>query len=307
MASGSNSPRQLTFTNPQLDMVALAKMKAIRWKSKDGLEIEGVLILPPGYKKGDKLPLLTYIHGGPAFQFSLGFTVYPPGPPQASRYPVHVLAGQGYAIFCPNPRGSAAYGEKFRKANVKDWGGGDYQDIMSGVDHLIAEGIADPERLGVMGWSYGGYMTSWVITQTHRFKAASVGAGVTNLASMYGHTDIPLFMERYFGGPPWKQAKLYTDHSPMTFAGNIKTPTLIQHGEKDERVPLAQGQELYAALKRLGVPAEFAVYPRQAHNPQEPRLQADVLQRNVDWFNRWLKKCNEVVFGVRCSVFGKAK
>ena len=282
---------RMTDTNPQLAGVALAKMEAIRWKSKDGLEIEGILILPPNYKKGNgKLPLLTYIHGGPALQFSLGFTVYPPGPPQASRYPVHVLAGQGYAIFCPNPRGSAAYGEKFRKANVKDWGGGDYQDIMTGVDHLIAQGIADPERLGIMGWSYGGYMTSWIITQTHRFKAASVGAGVTNLASMYGHTDIPLFLERYFGGPPWQEPKVYADHSPMTFAGNIKTPTLIQHGAKDERVPLAQGQELYAALKRLGVPTEFAVYPRQPHNPQEPRLQRDVLQRNVDWFNRWLKK-----------------
>ncbi len=283
-------PKRLTTTNPQLDGVALGKVEALRWKSFDGLEIEGLLIKPVGYKAGTRYPLLTYLHGGPALQFGHGFSVYPPGPPQGSRYPIHVLAGQGYMIFCPNPRGSAAYGRKFRTANVRDWGFGDYKDIMAGVDLLIKDGLADPERLGVMGWSYGGYMTSWVITQTDRFKAASAGAGVTDLTSMYGQTDIPSFLERYFQGLPWKERALYAKHSPMTYAGNVKTPTLIQHGEKDERVPLAQSRQLYAALKRNGVPVEFVVYPRQGHNPTEPQLQVDVLRRNVDWFNRWLKK-----------------
>jgi dipeptidyl aminopeptidase/acylaminoacyl peptidase len=285
-------PRLLrrTTSNPQLAGVALGGVESIRWKSFDGLEVEGLLIKPVGYKDGTRYPLLTYIHGGPALQFAHGFSVYPPGPPQASRYPVHVLAGQGYAIFCPNPRGSEGYGKKFRQANVRDWGGGDYKDIMAGVDHLIARGIADRERLGVMGWSYGGYMTSWIITQTDRFKAASAGAGPTDLTSMYGQTDIPGFLERYFEGLPWKEGALYRKHSPLTHVGNAKTPTLIQHGEKDERVALAQSRQLYAALKRNGVPVEFVIYPRQGHNPSEPRLQVDVLRRNVDWFNRWLKK-----------------
>jgi dipeptidyl aminopeptidase/acylaminoacyl peptidase len=283
-------PQRLTRTNPQLAGIALGAVEPFRWKSFDGLEIHGLLIKPVGYRAGTRYPLLTYVHGGPALQFAHAFSVYPLGPPQASRYPVHVLAGQGYAIFCPNPRGSAGYGEKFRRANVKDWGGGDYRDIMTGVDRLIEQGLADPQRLGIMGWSYGGYMTSWVITQTDRFKAASAGAGVTNLVSMYGQTDIPAFLETYFAGVPWQQRELYAKHSAMSNAGKIKTPTLIQHGEKDERVPLAQSQELHAALKRNGVPVEFVVYPRQGHNPSEPQLQRDVLQRNVDWFNRWLRK-----------------
>jgi dipeptidyl aminopeptidase/acylaminoacyl peptidase len=234
--------------------------------------------------------VLLYLHGGPALRFAQGFSVYPPAPPQATRYPIHVLAGQGYAIFCPNPRGSDGYGEKFRQANVKDWGGADFQDIMSGLDTLVDRGLADPDRLGVMGWSYGGYMTAWTITQTNRFKAASAGAGVMDLFSFYGQTDIPSFLERYWGGLPWRERERYTKHSPMTFVGNVKTPTLIQHGEKDDRVPLAQSQELYAALKRQKVPVELVIYPRQGHNPTEPRLQREVLQRNVDWFNRWLKK-----------------
>jgi dipeptidyl aminopeptidase/acylaminoacyl peptidase len=282
--------QRLTATNPQLKDVALGKVETFRWKGADGVPIEGLLIKPADYEKGKRYPLLTYVHGGPALQFAHAFSVYPQGPPQASRYPVHVLAGQGYVIFCPNPRGSDGYGKKFRQLNVKDWGGGDFKDVMAGVDELIEQGLADKDRLGIMGWSYGGYMTSWAITQTDRFKAASAGAGVTNLFSMYGQTDIPAFMERYFGGLPWQERELYAKHSAMTYAGKIRTPTLIQHGEKDERVPLAQSQELHAALKRNGVPCEFVIYPRSPHNPTEPQLQRDVLQRNVDWFNRWLKK-----------------
>jgi dipeptidyl aminopeptidase/acylaminoacyl peptidase len=288
-SKGIGFRRAVTATNLQLAPIELGEVEAVRWKSFDGLEIEGLLVLPVGYKKGTRYPLLLYVHGGPALQFSHGFSVYPPGAPQASRYPVQVLAGQGYAILCPNPRGSDGFGMKFRKMNVKDWGGADFKDVLAGVDWAIKEGIADPERLGIMGWSYGGFMTGWAIGHTDRFRAASAGAGVMNLVSMYGQTDIPGFLERYFGDVPWKARELYVKHSPMTYAASMKTPTLIQHGEKDDRVPLAQSQELYAALKRNGVPAEFVVYPRQGHNPTEPRLQLDVMQRNVDWFNRWLK------------------
>jgi dipeptidyl aminopeptidase/acylaminoacyl peptidase len=283
-------PQRLTHTNPQLDEIALGAVEVVRWKSKDGMDIEGLLVKPVGFQEGKRVPLLVYAHGGPALRFGRGFSLYPPGPPQASRYPLHVLAGQGYAIFCPNPRGSDGYGLKFRVANVKDWGGGDFQDIMSGLDALIERGLADPDRLGVMGWSYGGFMTAWTITHTNRFKAASAGAGVMDLFCFYGQTDIPTFLERYFDGVPWRRRELYFKHSPMSYVGNVKTPTLIQHGGSDERVPLAQSKELYAALKRRKVPVELVIYPRQPHNPTEPRLQQDVLQRNVDWFNRWLKK-----------------
>jgi dipeptidyl aminopeptidase/acylaminoacyl peptidase len=281
--------RRLARTNPHLRDVALGETEEVRWKSKDGREVEGLLIKPVGYQEGTRYPLLTYVHGGPALNFRMGFTPYGTSP-QAQRYPIQVFAGQGYAVFCPNPRGSGGYGEEFRRSNIRDWGGRDFEDVMAGIDTLIERGIADRNRLGLMGWSYGGFMTAWGITQTDRFKAASVGAGVTDPFSMYGQTDIPSFMEAYFGGPPWKAGDAYDRCTSIRFAGNVKTPTLIQHGEKDERVPLAQGQELYVALKRLNVPVEFAVYPRQGHVVSEPRLQADVLRRNVEWFNRWLKK-----------------
>ncbi|HXG65928.1 MAG TPA: S9 family peptidase [Blastocatellia bacterium] len=285
-------PVKLTTTNPQIAGLALGKTEVIRWKSNDGMEIEGLLIKPVGFEAGKRYPLLTYVHGGPSGVFMLSFTPqlgFAPIPLQAEPYPLQVFAGQGYAILCPNPRGSGGHGEKFRRANVKDWGFGDYNDIMSGIDHLIKQGIADPDKLGIMGWSYGGYMTSWVITQTDRFKAASVGAGVTNLYSMYGTTDISEFLDHYFGAKPWNDIEIYKRHSAMFHAGKIKTPTLIQHGEKDERVPLSQGQELYIALRMSNVPVEFAVYPRQGHLIMEPRLQADMLSRNLNWFNRWLK------------------
>jgi dipeptidyl aminopeptidase/acylaminoacyl peptidase len=281
------SARNLTTSNPHLRDVTLGETEVVRWKSKDGLAVEGLLIKPVAYKEGIRYPLLTYVHGGPALNFRLAFTPYGTSP-QAQRYPIQVFAGLGYAVFCPNPRGSGGYGEKFRQANIRDWGGRDFEDMMTGIDSLIERGIADRDRLGLMGWSYGGFMTAWAVTQTDRFKAASAGAGVTDPFSMYGQTDIPSFMDAYFGGPPWKVKDAYDRCTSIRFAGNIKTPTLIQHGERDERVPLAQSQELHVALKRSRVPVEFAVYPRQGHVVGEPRLQADVLRRNVDWFERCL-------------------
>ncbi len=290
-AAAEFAPVKLTSSNPQLAGIALGHTEVVRWQSKDGMEIEGLLIKPVGYERGKRYPLLVYVHGGPSGVFMMAFApqlATSPYPIQSEPYPLQVFAGRGYAMLLPNPRGSGNYGEAFRRANYRDWGYGDFNDIMAGVDHLVELGIADPDRLGIMGWSYGGYMTSWTISQTDRLRAASVGAGVTNLYSMYGQTDIPDFMEAHFGARPWDDIEEYERHSAMFFAKNIRTPTLIQHGEKDERVPLAQGQELYAALKKKGVPVEFAVYPRQGHLIMEPKLQRDMLERNLRWFEKWV-------------------
>jgi dipeptidyl aminopeptidase/acylaminoacyl peptidase len=279
--------RRLTTTNPHLDGVALPDPKVVRWKGRDGLEIEGLLCEPIGPRKGTRYPLLAYIHGGPQGHFARNF-VGQRWTVQSDPFPVAVLTGRGYGVFCPNPRGSGGYGLKFRAANVKDWGKGDLADVLAGIDYLIAREGADPDRLGIMGWSYGGFMTARAIGQSDRFKAASAGAGVTNLESMYGQTDIQPFFERYFGGPPWATGADYRGQSPMRFAARIQAPTLIQHGGNDRRVPLAQSQELHTALRRRGVPVEFAVYPREGHILAEPRHQADAMRRNVAWFERWI-------------------
>jgi dipeptidyl aminopeptidase/acylaminoacyl peptidase len=285
------APLRLTFTNSQLADLALGRRETVRWTSSDGLGIEGLLLLPPSYVEGKRVPLLTYVHGGPSARFEAGFSpqIGTPYPVQAECYPLHVFAGLGYAVFMPNVRGSYGYGERFRKANMRDWGGGDYRDIMSGIDALIKRGLADPSRLGIMGRSYGGYMTGWIITQTDRFKAASLGAGMSDLVSFYGQTDIPGYTEYYLGDVPWKALDLYLGRSPVAHAANLKTPTLILHGEKDFRVPVPQAEELYQALKKNGVPVEFLIYPRQGHVVVEPKFMADMMERNIEWFGRWIK------------------
>jgi dipeptidyl aminopeptidase/acylaminoacyl peptidase len=289
--SGAFDPRRLTVTNPQIKDLSLGRQEIVRWKSSDGLDIEGVLLLPAGYEEGRRVPLLTYVHGGPSGRFIRSYSpqIGSSYPVQAESYPLQVLAGLGYAIFMPNPRGSYGYGEKFRKANYKDWGNGDYKDIMTGIDALVKRGVADPDRLGVMGRSYGGYMTAWIISQTNRFKAASLGAGMSNLESFYGQTDISGFLETYFGDVPWKARELYGRMSPITYAAQIRTPTLILHGEKDFRVPLPQAQELCVALRRTGVPVEMFIYPRQGHVVLEPKFMEDMARRNIEWFARWIK------------------
>ena len=206
-----------------------------------------------------------------------------------SIYPVATFAAQGYAVLRCNPRGSSGYGKDFRYANLNDWGGGDYEDLMAGVDHVIDKGVADPARMGVMGWSYGGFMTSWIITQTDRFKAASVGAAVTNLMSFTGTADIPGFMPDYFGGQFWDDLEPYRKHSPMFHVKGVTTPSLIQHGDADLRVPISQGYELYNALKAQGVPVRMLVLPRQPHGPAEPKMLRKTLQTNLDWFDEYLK------------------
>lgn len=278
------APVQISRANADLPHLPLGKTEVVRWKSSDGLEVEGLLTYPADYKSGTRVPLLLVIHGGPTGVFTQSFLAGSRGV-----YPLASFASQGFAILRVNPRGSSGYGQKFRFANIKDWGGGDYKDLMTGVDHAIEMGVADPERLGVMGWSYGGFMTSWVITQTHRFKAASVGAGVTNLMSFIGTADIPSFIPDYFGGQPWEKLDVYRTHSAMFNAKGVTTPTLIQHGEADERVPISQGYEFYNALKVQNVPVRMIVLPRMPHGPNEPKMVLKTKQTNLEWFEKYLK------------------
>ena len=266
-----------------LPKVNIGKTEVVEWKAPDGKSIEGLLTYPSGYQPGNRVPLLVIVHGGPAGVFLRTFIG------NASPYLVAAFASRGYALLRCNVRGSSGYGRDFRYANRSDWGGSDYRDIMSGVDHLINKGVADPDRMGVMGWSYGGYMTSWVITQTKRFKAASVGAGVTNLMSFTGTADIPSFVPDYFGGEYWEVFDRWRTHSAMFNVKGVSTPTLIQHGDADVRVPISQGYEFYNALKRQNVPVTMVVYPRQPHGIQEPKMMQDAMQRNLDWFDRWIK------------------
>ena len=279
----SFAPVQVSRANADLPKLPVGKTEVVKWKSKDGQDIEGLLTYPVDYKQGTRVPLLLVIHGGPAGVFTQSF-VAGRGP-----YPIASFSSKGYAVLRPNPRGSSGYGQKFRFANIKDWGGGDYQDLMTGVDHVIGMGVADPERLGVMGWSYGGFMTSWVVTQTKRFKAASVGAAVTNLMSFIGTADIPSFIPDYFGGQPWENLEIYRTHSAMFNAKGVSTPTLIQHGEADERVPISQGYEFYNALKVQNVPVRMITFPRMPHGLTEPKMVLKSKQTNMEWFEKYLR------------------
>lgn len=278
-----SGPVKVSTANDEVAKMQVGKTEVVKWKSKDGREVEGLLTYPNNYAAGTKVPLIVNIHGGPAGVFSQNYIG------GRGVYPIATFASRGYAILRPNPRGSSGYGTEFRRANIKDWGVGDYEDIMSGVDHVIAMGVADPDRLGVMGWSYGGYMTSTIITKTTRFKAASAGAPVTNMMSFNGTADIPSFIPDYFESEFWDKPEIYAKHSAMFNIKNAKTPTLIEHGEADVRVPISQGYELYNALKRQGVPTRMIVLPRQPHGPNEPKMQLAAMQANLDWFEKYLK------------------
>ena len=273
-------PTKLTDHNPQVRQLALGRSEVMNWKSSDGMDIDGVLIYPVGYEAGKRYPLVAAIHGGPAGAWTESF-------PGSWGNAGHVLAGQGFALFYPNPRGSSAYGELFLRANIRDWGAGDYRDIQTGIDALIARGIADSTRLAQTGWSYGGYMTAWTLTQTNRFKAVVVGAGLTNMFSMYSTNDIPRAIDGYFGAEPWNDTTEYRKRSAMTFIKNARTPTLILHGQVDLRVPVGQAQELYVGLKKNAVPVQLVFYPREPHGLQEPRHQLDKMKRENAWIRRW--------------------
>ncbi len=282
MQVASMKPVRVSAANVDLPKTGLGETRVIKWKSKDGKEIEGLLTLPVNYDKSKKYPLILNIHGGPAGAFNETFIG------ASGLYPIASFAARGWAVLRANPRGSTNYGLPFRAANANDWGGGDYQDLMSGVDAVIQMGVADPNRLAVMGWSYGGYMTNWVITQTNRFKCAAAGAGLSNLISMWGTNDIPTTLDDYFDGTWYEQPDRYIKMSPLAHVGNVTTPELVLHGEADIRVPTSQGYEMYHALKRKGVPAEMVVYPRTPHGPQEPKFVLDIMHRHIDWVAKYI-------------------
>ena len=274
------APKRLTDTNPQTRDFASFPKEVVAWNGAGGKEMEGLLVYPTGYVKGQRVPLMLNVHGGPAGTHTNSFT------PATRLWGWPLFAQAGYAIFFPNPRGSGGYGEAFRSSNVGDWGVSDYEDLMKGVDALVERGIADPDRLAVSGWSYGGFMTSTIVTRTDRFKAAIVGAAVTNLASFTGTTDIPDFSRSYFRTWPWEDPTAYVQHSALFRAGNVKTPSLVVHGDRDDRVPISQGYEFYGALRARGIPTDMLVLPRQPHGPREPKL----LRTCQDWIFRWTEK-----------------
>jgi dipeptidyl aminopeptidase/acylaminoacyl peptidase len=283
MAPGSGMPVRLSAANTGLSLPAAPRVETVRWKAKDGLEIEGLLVHPVKREPGAKVPLVLVIHGGPSGVWRQTYSG------NAGPYPVALFASRGYAVLMPNPRGSSVYGRDFRQQAVQDWRGRDFGDLMSGVDHVIASGLADPERLAVMGWSYGGYMTAWTVTQTTRFKAAAMGAAITDNVSMCGTQDIPSVFQDYFGGPPWEHRDLYARSSPINFVDRVKTPMLILHGEEDQRVPVTQGYEYRRALDRRGVPVRMVVYPRQGHGVTEPKLQKHVMEEHAAWLENYLR------------------
>lgn len=276
IAERDKSPRQLTDLNPWVRGVDFGETRDLRWRASDGLELQGLLILPTGYEGGKRYPLLVQIHGGP--QVAWTHRLYA-GWKDWGQF----MAQRGFAVFLPNPRGSSGRGTAFLSAIVGCYGEPDWADIMAGVDHVIDLGIADPERLVVGGWSGGGFLTNWTITHTSRFKAAVSGAGIANWVSFQGTTDIRGVFDRYLG-PVDEQPETHWRLSPIRSINQAVTPTLILYGEADPRVPVSQGYELYAGLKSRGVETQLVTYPRGEHLIHERAHQIDLLRRVVDWF-----------------------
>ena len=278
------TPQPITHLHPQVSGWGLGSGREISWKNKkDGKTIYGVLITPPGFSENKKYPTIVQIHGGPEWAWWSGWlgSWHDWG---------QYLASHGYVVLLPNPRGSDGQGWELAEAVRGDWGGMDFEDVLSGVDDLIAKDITDADRVGIGGWSYGGFMSSWAITHTGRFKAAVIGAAVTDLISFAATSDVtPKFPGVYFNGPFYENWQLYEAHSPMSFVKNAKTPALILHGEADPRVPTTQGLEFYNALQMLGVPSEMVTYPREPHGINERAHQADLLVRILGWYDSHLK------------------
>jgi len=282
-STNSFSALKISNINPELANLPVPKTELISWKSFDGMEIEGLLTYPLNYEAGKKYPFILNIHGGPAGVFSENFIAV------SGIYPLAALAENDIFILRPNPRGSNGYGLKFREANHRDWGGGDYKDLMAGVDYAISKGWVDANKMGVMGWSYGGFMSSWIVGHNNRFKVASIGAPAVDLVTQDLTDDIPGFLPSYMEKQPYEDWKVYDDHSPLRFVQNVKTPVLLQHGQADVRVPFSQGIMYYNALKRRGVPVRFLVLPRQPHGPAEPSMILKTAQTNLSWMLHYLQ------------------
>jgi dipeptidyl aminopeptidase/acylaminoacyl peptidase len=252
--------------------------KSVHWSS-DGMRVQGWLLYPRNFDRTRTYPLVVVVHGGPAASC---LPNWPGWPFEAT------LASQGYFVLCPNPRGSYGQGEAFTQANVKDFGYGDFRDIMAGADEVLKQAPVDARRIGLTGWSYGGYMTMWGVTQTHRFRAAVAAAGLSNWLSYYGQNYIDQWMIPYFGASVYDDPKVYERSAPITFIKQTKTPTLVVVGERDGECPAPQSFEFWHALKTLGVPTELVVYPGEGHMFSQPDHQRDLVRRMLDWFGKYM-------------------
>jgi len=279
IATGFGEAEKVSDFNSTWKDLKLVKPEILQYTSFDGVDIEASLLLPHGYIKGTRLPLVIHVHGGPSGRWMDRFNAWG-----------QLLAARGFAVLCPNIRGSTGYSHEFMVMNRRDWGGADYKDVMAGVDHMIREGIADPERIGIGGWSYGGYMAAWAVTQTDRFKASVSGAPMTDLAVEYGsETSSINAYDTWYLGTPYENLDLFVERSPVTYVKNVTTPTLILCGENDATDPIEQCQQFYRGLKRYDVETEFVRYPREGHGIREEKHRIDVLNRMVGWFEKYLK------------------
>jgi dipeptidyl aminopeptidase/acylaminoacyl peptidase len=254
--------------------------KSLHWRS-DGYDVQGWLLAPAGVAAGRKYPLVVDVHGGPA---SIALPRWPRLGDRAM-----ALAASGYFVLFPNPRGSFGWGEDFVRANVKDFGYGDLRDILAGVDAAVRQAAVDGARVGITGWSYGGYMSMWAVTQTNRFKAAVIGAGLANYQSYYGQNQIDQWLIPYFGASVYDDPAIYARSSPITFIKNVKTPSLILVGDRDGECPAPQSYEFWHALKTLGVPTTLVVYENEGHNFRNPEHQRDLITRTLRWFDEHLR------------------
>ena len=277
------APRKLTTLNDQTKAFTLGTREVISWPSQDGTTIEGILIKPANFDPSRKYPLLCVIHGGPT-----GVDRPLLLSPDARYYPSDIWVARGALVLKVNYRGSAGYGEKFRKLNVRNLGVGDAWDVLSGVDYLIAKGWVDQNKVACMGWSQGGYISAFLTTSTDRFVAISVGAGISNWATYYYNTDITPFTINYLGNDPAEEPAIYAKTSPMNYIKTAKTPTLIQHGEIDRRVPIANAYELRQGLENRGVPVTMIVYKGFGHPITKPKAQRAVMQHNLSWFGHYI-------------------
>ncbi len=293
-------PRAMTSMTIQLKDFTLGSREVVTWKSSDGTEIEGILIKPANFDPTKKYPLLCILHGGPT-------GVDRPTQLDSRYYPADIWVGRGALVLKVNYRGSAGYGEKFRQLNVRNLGVGDAWDVLSGIDALTAKGWVDEKRMGCMGWSQGGYISAFLTTSTTRFAAISVGAGISNWSTYYYNTDITPFTIQYLGADPAVDPQIYLKTSPMTSITKAKTPTLIQHGELDKRVPIANAYELRQGLEDRGVPVEMIVYKGYGHGITKPKSMKAVMEHNLAWFNHYLwadVKPDFVTLGVKAKASG---
>jgi len=276
MMRAQSAPKKVTAFNDKWASVQLVTPEIVKYKSADGVEIEAALLRPQPAATSRPSPFVVLVHGGPTGRWSDTFEPWG-----------QLLAARGYAVLYPNVRGSTGYGEKFVEMNRGDWGGGDFKDVMAGVDWAVARGIADPNRLGIGGWSYGGYMAAWAVTQTNRFKAAVSGAPVIDLASEFGTEGGPAYDE-WFYGTPYEKLEGFIKSSPITYVKNVKTPTMLLQGEDDTTDPIGQSQQFYRGLKRYNVPSDLVLYPREPHGLREEKHLVDRLTRILAWYDKYL-------------------